>query len=266
MSFTRTVVVNLVLAAAMVVATSCSSQSEPGAPPATSAPSSQAATPAKARTGQPVNVNGREGYFRPSVGVDDAVLTWSYADDAWATMHGRPPDTSELDAMVELAGDLRSSERTPVRLPLSLANVPAGMPLSSIHAQHGHWPTMVGFDACPHAGYRAPVPDCAGTTDSLNILIRPNDDYFETFEDDEVPTFHDDAVPITIGGKEGLYNKTSNQAAAQLRPGMVVDFQLSDPGGGPGPTTNLEDILAGVVWASDPGNEQTWPRFTDWVK
>ena len=47
--------------------------------------------PTEARADQPVNVNGREGFFRPSVDLEDAVLTWSYADDAWATMHGRPP-------------------------------------------------------------------------------------------------------------------------------------------------------------------------------
>ena len=221
---------------------------------------------ADARSGQPVNVNGREGFFRPYVGVEDAVLTWSYADDAWATVRGSTPDTSELDTMVNLAADLRPTERSPVRLPLSLANVPAALPVSSITAQHGRWPTIVRFDACQPPGYQVPAPECADTTDSLSILIWPDDTVFETFEDDEVPTFHDDAVPISIGGKDGLCNTTSNKAAAQIRPGMVVEFELGGPGGGRRATTNLEDILTGVVWASDPGNEQSWPAVTDWVK
>jgi hypothetical protein len=221
---------------------------------------------ADARSGQPVNVNGREGFFRPSVGIEDAILTWSYADDAWATVHGLAPDTSELDATVELAGDLRPAERIPVRLPLSFANVPGGMPLSSIHAQHGRWPTIVRFSTCQPPGYRVPAPECADTTDSLSILIWPNDHLFETFEDDEVHTFHDDAVPISIGGKDGLYNKTSNEAAAQIRPGMVVEFELGGPDSGGRATTNLEDILGGIAWASDPGNELTWPAVADWVK
>ena len=61
-----------------------------------------------------MKVDGRDGFFRPSVGDKNAVLTWSYADDAWATVYGRSPDTSELDVMVALAGDLRPTERTPV--------------------------------------------------------------------------------------------------------------------------------------------------------
>ena len=95
-----------------------------------------------------MDVNGREGFFRPSVDLEDAVLTWSYADDAWATVHGKATDTSELDVMVALAGDLRPTDRIPVRLPLSLSNVPSDMPLSSIKVQSGHWPTTVDFDTC----------------------------------------------------------------------------------------------------------------------
>ena len=27
-----------------------------------------------------------------------------------------------------------------------------------------------------------------------------------------------------------------------------------------------QDILAGVAWAPDPGNEATWPTVSDWAK
>jgi len=226
--------------------------------------------PTEARAGQRVTVNGREGFFLPSVDVEDAVLTWSYANDAWATIHGRASDTSELDVMVALAGDLRPTERTPVRLPLSLANVPADMPLSSIDVQHGHWPTIISFDACQSGGYGVPTPTCASTADSMSITIWPKNDDFDRAEDDGVSNFYDDAVAITVGGKEGLYEKDSNQVGVQIRPEMAAEFSLGPHGGyhTPAPsriTTKLKDVLAGVEWASDPGRDATWRPVNDWV-
>jgi hypothetical protein len=48
---------------------------------------------------------------------------------------------------------------------------------------------------------------------------------------------------------------------------LLVEFQLSGPSHGRvRPTIDLEDVLAGVAWPSDAGNEQTWPAVTDWVK
>ncbi len=227
--------------------------------------------PAEARVGQPVDVNGREGFFRPSVDLEDAVLTWSYADDAWATIHGRSTDTSELDVMVALAGDLRPAERTPVRLPLSLANVPADMPLSSITVQSGHWPALIRFDECLPYNPGVPRPECTSTADTMSITIRPNSHWFETYEDDGTPTFHDNAVAIKIGGKDGLINKKNNEAGLQLRPGMEAEFSLGQRGATYGPassrvTTKLKNILADVEWAQDPGDERTWPEVTAWTK
>jgi hypothetical protein len=48
---------------------------------------------------------------------------------------------------------------------------------------------------------------------------------------------------------------------------LLVEFQLSGPSHGRvRPTIDLEDVLAGVAWPSDAGNEQTWLAVTDWVK
>jgi len=221
--------------------------------------------PTEARAGQPVDVNGREGFFRPSLGDKNAVLTWSYADDAWATLHGRSPDTSELDVMVALAGDLRPTERTPVRLPLSLTKAPAGLPLASITDQHDDWPTIVEFSACQPRGYLNPPPECVDPTGSLSIRIWPKDDSFEATDDDEFPSWREGAVGMTIGGKDGLYNQASRKAGIQLRPEMVATFELGDPDGDPRPTANLEDILATVEVPADPGNEETWPLVANWA-
>lgn len=215
--------------------------------------------PTEARADQPVDVKGREGFFRPSAGKKNAVLTWSYGHDAWAILHGKSPDTSELDVMVALAGDLRPTERTPVRLPLRLTKVPAGMPLSSITAQHSDWPTIVEFSACQPRGYRIPPPECTDPTGSLIIRIWPKDDSFETVDEFEFPSLTDGAAAITIGA-------ASSEAGAPVRRGILATFELGDPDGGPRPTANLQDILATVEWAPDPGNEETWPLVADWAK
>jgi hypothetical protein len=227
--------------------------------------------PTEARGDQPVTVNGREGFFRPSVDLEDAVLTWSYADDAWATVHGRASDTSELDVMVALAGDLRPTDRTPVRLPLRLSDVPSEMPLSSIKVQSGRRPTIVHFDTCQPYAYGLPFPECTSTADSMSITIRPDSHDLETYEDEGTPSLYDDAVAVTIDGRNGLWDKESNQAGAQLRPGMEVEFSLAPHGGFrvPAPTritTKLKQVFDGVVWAQDPGDEATWPEVTTWAK
>ncbi len=227
--------------------------------------------PTEARADQPVDVNGREGFYRPSFDLEDAVLTWSYADNAWATIRGRSTDTSELDVMVALAGDLRPTERTPVRLPLSLSNVPADMPLSSITVQSGHWPTLIRFDECLPYNPEVPRSECTSIADTMSITIRPNSHWFETYDDDGTPTFHDDAVAVDIGGKNGLWDKESNEAGAQLRPGMEAEFSLAPPGGFhiPAPsriTTKLKQVFAGIEWAQDPGDEATWPEVTAGTK
>jgi hypothetical protein len=221
--------------------------------------------PADARKGQPVTVNGVEGFFRQSDGTEDGMLAWPYADNAWATVSGRSKATMELDPLVKLASSVRPTERTPIRLPLSLAHLPATMPLASIQNQHDPYPTIVRFDACPVAGYQAPVPECAHTTDTLEILIWPTDRYFGHFSEEG-------AVPMTIGGKQGLLSKNRHEAAVQITPDRLVVFELSAPFKIPAeknprpPATNFDDILAGVEWAPDPGNEATWHPVSDWAK
>ena len=151
--------------------------------------------PAEARVGQPVDVNGREGFFRPSVDLEDAVLTWSYADDAWATIHGRSTDTSELDVMVALAGDLRPAERTPVRLPLSLANVPSRYAVVIDQVQSGHWPALIRFRYVPAVQPWRSAARMHQHRRHDEHHIRPNSHWFETYEDDGTPTFQETRSP-----------------------------------------------------------------------
>ena len=140
--------------------------------------------------------------------------------------------------MVALAGDLRPTERTPVRLPLSLTKVPAGMPLSSITGQHSDWPTIVEFSACQPRGYRITPAECTDPNGTLSIKIWPKDDSFESTDDDQFPSWTDGAIATAIGGTDGLYNAASSEAGVQIRPEMVATFEIADPDGGPRPTTN----------------------------
>jgi hypothetical protein len=53
------------------------------------------------------------------------VLTWQYAENAWATVRGTTTTTGDINRMLELARALRPTERAPIRAPLSLTNVAA---------------------------------------------------------------------------------------------------------------------------------------------
>ncbi len=78
--------------------------------------------PAEARTGRPVTVNADgDGFWVEDQAKHTATLTWQYADDAWATAKGMTSATTELDRLVELAHALQPTQRTPIRLPLSMA-------------------------------------------------------------------------------------------------------------------------------------------------
>jgi hypothetical protein len=83
--------------------------------------------PTEARKGKPVTVIG-DGFLVEDQAKHSATLTWQYAENAWATVRGMTSATIELDRMVELAHALQPAERTPIRLPLSLPNLPDEIP------------------------------------------------------------------------------------------------------------------------------------------
>jgi hypothetical protein len=222
--------------------------------------------PAEARTGQPASVNGADdGFFRPVDDTEDAMLTWQYADNAWATAVGMTSATGKLDQLIELARALKPAERNPIRLPLSFANLPTNMPLAEITID-----TSPLQDARLDYGTRLEYAPCAMTdayavrdgmvhTDKLSVHIRP-DDY-------RPPTGGREhkMVPVKVGGKDGLYDEVMHDVVVQVAPGMLVEFGLSGPSY-PSNRVSLEQILADVQWAPDPGNEATWRPVTDWAK
>jgi hypothetical protein len=212
--------------------------------------------PADPRTGQPVGVSGRDGFFRPSDGSQDAILTWQYADNAWATVRGTTTATSNVDRLMELARALRPDDRTPVRVPLSLANLPATMPLAEVGTEPAPYGTTLLFGACEPTGI---PPECTDKSDHLRVQIWQADGYSGHINEQN-------AVAVKIGGKDGKYDKRSSEAAVQVQAGMLVVFSLSDSEGFPNAAAQLEDILANVAWAPDPGNKATWQAVTDWTK
>jgi hypothetical protein len=210
--------------------------------------------PSDVSAGQPVTVNGAEGFYQLS---DDAVLAWRYAENAWATLWGRTSKTSTLEALLDLAGRVRPFDRTPIRLPLRMDDVPEAMPLAAIDVNPGRYGATLSFAACAPAGYRAPAPECVNNVDSLRVQIWRATGYRGLIDETE-------AVAWTVGGTAGLYDRDSHRAAVQVQDGTLVVFELAGHGGR-APTTNLETILAGVVWAPDAGNDKTWQAVADWA-
>jgi hypothetical protein len=218
--------------------------------------------PTTARTGQPVSVNGTDdGYFRPADDSEDATVSWQYADDAWATASGLTEMTSGLDVLVVLARTLRPGERTPIRFPLSLANLPADMPLAQVDVDtHTDMPTAIDYgtriDFAP-CGLTATMesPGCRTAGRSLSVRIAACD-YRAPSGGAEQTT-----VPVKVGGRDGVMNETIQKVSVQVQPGMLVEFDV----GGLAETL-VRDILATVAWAPDPGDEATWPEVADWTE
>lgn len=219
--------------------------------------------PTEARTGDPVAVNtDGDGFFRASRNSDAAVLAWKYADDAWATVRGLTTLTSEPARMTELARALRPGDRSAIRLPLSIPGLPASLPLAEISTDRGAYGTTLQFAACGRTDVGA-IPDCFGDADNMRVQIWPTDGYYGHIDEQ-------DSVPVQVGGRDGLYDRAANQAAVQVQPGTLVVFELSGPFAEPGESRNeaqvsLEDVLAKVKWAANPGEQQTWPAVADWA-
>jgi hypothetical protein len=218
--------------------------------------------PTEARTGKPVAVNrDGDGFVVVDPAKHAATLAWQYADNAWATVRGMTTATTELDRMVELAHALRPAERTPIRLPLSLANLPDDMPLAQIDVDtHRDAPdkldygTTIDFSGCGLSDIGA-TRACRTATESLSVRIAPRD-YRE-------PTggMPHHVVPVTVGGRDGLYDDTIHRASVQLQPGMLAEFEV-----GYRDQQAVQDILTSVAWAPDPGTEASWPAVSDWTK
>jgi hypothetical protein len=222
--------------------------------------------PTEARTGVPVAVSaGGDGFLAEDQAEHTATLTWQYAEDAWATVRGTTSATTELDRLVELAHALQPTRRTPIRLPLSMANVPANMPLAELNVDTSpleddalDYGTRLEFAPCAMADDGG-LGDCRLGSDTMSVHIWP-DDYRTPTGGREHTT-----VPLNVGGRDGIYDELIKEAAVQVQPGMHVEFELSGPSY-LDQRAGFERILAGVSWAPDPGNDATWPAVADWTK
>jgi hypothetical protein len=209
--------------------------------------------PADARSGTPVTVNVEgDGFLTERPAEREATLTWRYADDAWATVRGRTSQTTEPVRMVELARALRPDARVPIRLPVSLANVPAHMPLAQIDVSKDRYGTRVDFAPCGRTVDGATEP-CMTAGDSMSVQILPGVDRGRHI-------LVEDAVPMSIGGYDGLYNPggvaSGEQAQVQVGSDVLVVFEGD---------RMLGDVLAGVSFAPDPANRDTWAAVSDWA-
>lgn len=203
--------------------------------------------PTDALTGEPVNVNGEgDGFLTEDPDKHTATLAWQYAENAWATVQGLTTATTQLDRMVELAHAFKPAKRTPIRLPMSMPDVPASMPLAEINVDGtGVYGTIITFAPCG-----SPVNGGAGegerspNVETTSVHIWPSDNYQAHFQGE-------DAVPMKIGGRDGFFDDALDV------------YRVGDP---PQPPTRLKNILATLEWAPDPANEESWTPVSDWAK
>lgn len=217
--------------------------------------------PTEARKGLPVRVNSDgDGFLTETPERHASTLTWQYAQNAWASVRAMTSATVALDRMVELARALRQTERTPLRLPLAMANLPVDMPLTDIDVDtHRDEPsrvdygTTIDFASCSSTatGGRR---DCPTVTESLSVRILPGE---YRAPSGGVPH---DVVPVKIGGRDGYYDDTIHRVSVPLATGMLVLFDVGDRD-----QQAVQDLLAGVTWAPDPGDDATWSAVSDWT-
>lgn len=93
--------------------------------------------PAAARAGEPVDVAGKAGFYRPDLlcqcfgaTVTDPILAWEYAPDAWAGVRfsgseGWPPDMRAQ--LLRLAKAVRTDQTIPLRVPFKVGYLPEGL-------------------------------------------------------------------------------------------------------------------------------------------
>ncbi|HET9143682.1 hypothetical protein [Actinophytocola sp.] len=96
--------------------------------------------PSEARTGEPVEVHGRTGYFRPDLPcqceteMGYPTIAWEYADNAWATAvdmkmsppHQLPPEQLKANQR-RIAEAVRFDRTTPLLIPFRVGYLPAGV-------------------------------------------------------------------------------------------------------------------------------------------
>jgi hypothetical protein len=214
--------------------------------------------PAAVEAGEPISVNSdADGFLLEDPAKHAVTLAWQYADDAWVTVRGHTPKTVERDRLIELADAFEPARRTPIRLPLSMTNAPATLPFAELDVDDSRYGTRLEFAPCGHTE-GSETEDCMVRSDHMGVQIWPTDGYDGHIQEDR-------AVPMTIGGKDGLYDERTNRAAVQVHPGTLVVFELSGPYPAK-PSADLRDILTRVEWAPDPGNDATWPMVADWAK
>ena len=223
--------------------------------------------PAEARTGQPVTVNADgDGFWVEDQAKHTATLTWQYADDAWATAKGMTSATTELDRLVELAHALQPTQRTPIRLPLSMGNLPANMPLAEINVDTSplqddglDYGTRLEFAPCGMAE-NGGVGDCRLGTDRMSVHIWPDDYRTPT---GGLRTHHRSAERRRKGRPlrrthPGGRSAGSTRHARRVR---TLRTQLPRPARG-----FRRGSWPASVGLPDPGNDATWPAVTDWAK
>lgn len=209
--------------------------------------------------GEPVTVNGADGYHLAPRWPAGALLAWRYDTDAWVTVHGMSAMSAEPDRLLDLAAQVRPTDRTAFRFPLRLDTLPSDMPLSGVQEFLDGGTSKVFFDGCGRARFAAGDLACPPGADTLSITYAARDD-FSTARYERGRRHELFNVPVTIGGRDGFLLEGDDTAAAiKAAPGVVVEFAYS------GSADRFRELLTEVVWPPDLDDESTWPAVDDWT-
>jgi hypothetical protein len=207
--------------------------------------------PTAARAGEPVEVRGKPGFYRPDMPCHCsgqspvAGLAWEYAPNSWALVQytsvgQRPADLREN--MIRIASAVRFDKTTPVRVPFRVGWLPDGLRLDS--GDVFNWdPARGGV----FLGFAATDPQAPGL--SIDVFAIGAKSTLPVSE----PTVHDGlAGPVVLVNLGPFEVQLSSHVAGlveQNRGGLPVDV-LKRIAGSLTPVGDLHDVSTWVP-ASD---------------
>lgn len=215
--------------------------------------------PTAARAGQPIEVRGKPGFYRPDMPChcsgESPVsgLAWEYAPNTWALIQyvadGQAPADLRQN-MIRIASAVRFDKTTPLRVPFRVGWLPDGLRLES-----GDTFTWDPPRAGAHLGFAASTPEAPGLSIGVFSIGTPS----------ELPVGEPTVRPDHPGGTTVSVNLgpfevslTSHVPGKKGEPGPLVGQER------PGiPVEVLKKVARSITAAGNLHDVSTWLPAAD---
>lgn len=200
--------------------------------------------------GTPVQVGTSSGWFgsrrdqdfdgqTPLSNEALPTVSWQYAPQAWAVVRATTSTTQQLSQLLLVATSVRTDVSEPIRTPLRLSYLPPGLAPDRIYDDTNEiYGTTFEFSG-----------DVTGQPTTLVIQVWAAPGPAESSAG---------ASTITVDGRSGsLLDPSNGGHAAYIRLGER-SVEISYDGSSHTAGTDLDKILDGIRWSSDPTNPSTW--------